>query len=197
SMLSYPEEAHASAARYYLSEQTAQNTVEAIYHLVKANELQKVFSIMAQEVQEERYRMLEEGYASPLLEILSQISISGIDKKSMVYLFNIEGKAYAMIEKWQESKERLGQALQIAEKLGDGMLIAHTKQVIGEAFYLKGEFASAEKFLLDAASLFKSHNAKDDLKNIYMKLTRMYFATGRPEKSQKYSDLAIASSRKG
>lgn len=195
SMLSYPEEAHASAARYYLSEQTAQNTVETIYHLVKANELQKVFSIIAEEVQEERYRMLEEGYAGPLLEILSQISTSGMDKKSLAYLFNTEGKAYAMMEKWQESKERLDQALQIAEKLGDEILIAHTKMIIGEALYLKGEFAPVEKNLLDAASVFKSNKAEDHLKSIYMKLARMYFATGRPEKSQQYSDLAMAISK--
>ncbi len=196
SMLSYPEEAHASAARYYLSEQTAQNTVEAIYHLVKANELQKVFSIMAEEVQEERYRMLEEGYAGPLLEILSQLSTLGMDKKSLTYFLNIEGKACAMMEKWQESMERLDQALQIAEKLGDEILIAHTKTIIGEALYLKGEFNSVEKYLLDAASLFKSRKAEDHhLKGIYMKLARMYFATGQPEKSQQYSDLAMAISK--
>lgn len=196
SMLSYPEEAHASAAQYYLSEQTsAQNTVEAIYHLVKAAGLQKVLSIIAEEVHEERYRMLEAGYAGPLLQVLSQISTSGMDKKSLVYLFNIEGKAYAMIEKWQESKERLDQALQIAEKLGDKILIAQTKRIIGEALYLKGEFASVEKNLLEAASIFKSCDAEDYLKSIYMKLARMYFATGRPEKSQQYSDLAMTISK--
>lgn len=195
SMLSYPEEAHVSAARYYLLEGTPQNTVEATYHLVKAGERQRVFSIIAEEVQEERYRMLEGGYAGPLLQVLAQISTSGLDKKLLVYLLSIEGKAYAMMEKRQESKGRLEQALQLAEKLGDRMLIAQTNKIIGEALYLNGEFASVEKHLLKAASLFKSHNAKDHLEDIYMKLARMYFATGRPEKSQKYSDMAMVLSR--
>lgn len=192
SELSYPEEAHALAAQYYLSEQTVQNIVEAIYHLVRANEMKKVFSIISEEMQKERYRILEEGYAGPLLEILGQISTSRVDKKSLLYLLNTEGKAHAMMENWQESKARLDQALQIAQTLEDKVLIAHTKMTIGEALYLKGEFASVEKYLLAAASLFKSSNADDNLKSIYMKLARMYFATGNPEKSKRYSDMAMA-----
>jgi ATP/maltotriose-dependent transcriptional regulator MalT len=197
SMLAYPEEVHASAARYYLTGQTVQDIMEAIYHLIKARDLHKVISIISEEIEQERYRMLEEGYSGPLLEILSQVSVSAIkDKKSLIYLLNIEGKAYALMEKWQESKERLDQALQIAKMLDAGssknIAIAYTKKVIGEALYLKGEFTEVEKHLLEAASIFKGLQMEEPQKGIYMKLARMYFATGRPEKSQHYSDLAMA-----
>jgi ATP/maltotriose-dependent transcriptional regulator MalT len=132
SMLAYPEEAHASAARYYLTGQTVRDIMEAIYHLIKARDLHKVISIISEEIEQERYRMLEEGYSGPLLETLSQVSVSAIkDKKSLIYLLNIEGKAYALMEKWQESKERLDQALQIAEMLDAGsknIVIAYTKK---------------------------------------------------------------------
>jgi ATP/maltotriose-dependent transcriptional regulator MalT len=196
SMLAYPEEVHASAARYYLTGQTIQDIMEAIYHLIKARDLHKVISIISEEIEQERYRMLEEGYSGPLLEILSQVSVSAIkDKKSLIYLLNIEGKAYALMEKWQESKERLDQALQIAEMLDAGsknIVIAYTKKIIGEALYLKGEFTQVEKHLLEAASIFKDLQMEEPQKGIYMKLARMYFATGRPEKSQHYSDLAMA-----
>ena len=196
SMLAYPEEAHASAARYYLTGQTVQDIMEAIYHLIKARDLHKVISIISEEIEQERYRMLEEGYSSPLLETLSQLSVSAIkDKKSLIYLLNIEGKAYALMERWQESKERLDQALQIAEMLDAGsknIAIAYTKKVIGEALYLNGEFTQVEKHLLGAVSIFEGLQMEEPQKGIYMKLARMYFATGRPEKSQHYSDLAMA-----
>lgn len=195
SMLAYPEEMHASAARYYLTGQAVQDIIEALYHLIKARDLHNIISIISEEIEQERYRMLEGGYAGPLLEILSQISTSAIkDKKSLVYLLNIEGKAYALMEKWQESKEWLDQALKIAEMLDAGsknITIAYTKKILGEALYLKGEFTQVEKHLLGAASIFKSLQMEEPLKGIYMKLARMYFATGRPEKSQHYSDLAM------
>ena len=198
SMLAYPDEAHASAARYYLTRQTVQDIIEAIYHLIKARDVLNVISIISEEIEQERYRMLEAGYAGPLLEILNQISTSAIkDKKSLIHLLNIEGKAYAVMEKWQESKERLDQALQIAQKLDAGtsdknITIAYTKKILGEALYLKGEFTQVEKNLLEAANIFKSLQMQEPLKGIYMKLARMYFATGRTEKSQRYSDLAMA-----
>jgi hypothetical protein len=86
--------------------------------------------------------------------------------------------------------ERLEQGLSIARETGDPLLVAHSQRTLGEALYLKGDFGPVEKHLLDAAAVFREHRMEDQIKKTCMKLARMYFATGRPEKSQRYSEMA-------
>lgn len=195
SMVAYPEEAHQSAAQYYLSENTAESTVESLYHLVKCRNIAKIAAILGEEFAEEKYRFLEEGYATPILEILGQVSASRIvnndnNKNWLVYFYNIEGKALSMLGRWDEARERLEMALRTAHELHDPLLIAHSQKVLSEAAYLQGDFQAAEKHLVEAAAIFEEHGMKRPLNSIYMKLARLCFATGRPEESKSYSDRA-------
>ncbi|WP_337861746.1 AAA family ATPase [Nitrososphaera sp.] len=195
SMLAYPEEAHEPAALYYLSQNTAEGVVESLYHLVRCQNIARIAAILAEEVAEEKYRFLEEGYAAPLVETLGQISASriasGSNKKDwLVYLYNIEGKALSMLERWQEGRERLDAALGIARELGDELLIAYSQKTLSEALYLRGDFQAAERHLVEAAAAFQRHGMQKPLKNAYMKLARLCFATGRLEESKSYSDMA-------
>lgn len=192
SMLAYPEEAHESAAQYYLSESTAESAVESLYHLVRCRNIPRIAGILEEEATKERYRFLEEGYATPLLEILGQISASSIvnNKNWLVHLYSIEGKALSMLGRWQEADERLNMALKTAHELQDQLLIAHSQKMLSEALYLKGEFKMAEKNLIDAATVFQKNGFEKPLKSTYMKLARLCFATGRLEESKSYSDKA-------
>jgi ATP/maltotriose-dependent transcriptional regulator MalT/DNA-binding PadR family transcriptional regulator len=198
SMLTYPEEIHRIAAEYYLSENSSQSVIESLYHLVKSHDINKVFRILEEEVKSEKYRFIEEGYAAPLLDILRQISTSNIaEKDKLVYLYVTEGKALSMLEKWDEAKERLREAVKIATKLsrqdnreGD-LLTAYALRIVSESLYLQGDFDSVEKDLLNSAYIFQKYNNTEKLlQDIYMKLARLYFATGRHEESKSYSDMA-------
>lgn len=195
SMVAYPEDAHQSAAQYYLSENTAESAVESLYHLVKCRNIAKIAAILGEEFADEKYRFLEEGYATPILEILGQVSASSIvnndnNKNWLVYFYNIEGKALSMLGRWDEARERLEMALRTAHELHDPLLIAHSQKVLSEAAYLQGDFQAAEKHLVEAAAIFEEHGMKRPLNSIYMKLARLCFATGRLEESKFYSDRA-------
>ncbi|MEW5841033.1 MAG: hypothetical protein AB1753_08515, partial [Thermoproteota archaeon] len=115
----------------------------------------------------------------------------GSNKKDwLVYLYNIEGKALSMLERWQEGRERLDAALGIARELGDELLIAYSQKTLSEALYLRGDFQAVERHLVEAAAAFQRHGMQKPLKNAYMKLARLCFATGRLEESKSYSDMA-------
>jgi hypothetical protein len=200
-MLAYPEEAHSSAAQYYMSESRADSMIEALHHLTKSKDLSRIFEILEEEVVNERYRFIEEGYAASLVETLGQISIpNNVNKSKLAYLYGIQGKALSMLEKWDEARERLGEAIKIARFYSSpssdsinnsDLLVAHSMRIISESFYLQGDFVAVEKYLLQAAAIFQKYrNMERMLHDIYMKLARLYFAIGRNEESKSYSDLA-------
>ncbi|MGH9977827.1 MAG: hypothetical protein ACRD8Z_18625, partial [Nitrososphaeraceae archaeon] len=204
SMLAYPEEAHGSAAQYYMSEGKADSIIEALYHLTKSHNLNRIFEILEEEVVNERYRFIEEGYAASFVDILRQVSIpNDINKSKLAYLYAIQGKALSMLEKWDEANERLGEAIKIARyysslssdndnnNANNNLLAAHSLRLISESFYLQGEFVAVEKYLLQAAAIFQKYkNMERVLHDVYMKLARLYFATGRNEESKSYSEMA-------
>jgi len=187
SMLAYPEETHAYAAQYYLSEKSTESLVESLYHLTKCRNINKILEILEDEVINEKYRFVEEGYAAPLIDILGQIGISNIDKNKLVYLYAAEGKALSMLERWDEAKERLEEAVKSANKTANELIVAYTLRILSESLYLKGDFDAVERNLLEAASTFQRYpDKKKLLQSIYMKLARLCFATGRPEQSVSY-----------
>jgi ATP/maltotriose-dependent transcriptional regulator MalT len=201
SMLAYPEDAHSSAAQYYMSEGRADSMIEALYHLARSHNLSRIFEILEEEVVNERYRFIEEGYAASLVEILRQVSIpNNINKSKLAYLYGIQGKALSMLEKWDEASERLGEAIKVARFYSSlssdninnsDLLVAHSMRIISESFYLQGDFVAVEKYLLQAAAIFQEYrNMERVLHDVYLKLARLYFATGRNEESKSYSDLA-------
>ncbi len=160
SMLAFPEETHAYAAQYYLSEKTTESSVESLYHLTKCHNIIKILEILEDEVINEKYRFVEEGYATPLIDILGQISTSNIDKNKLAYLYAAEGKALSMLERWDEANEKLEEALKTANKISNELIVAYTLRVFSESLYLKGDFDEVEKNLLVAASIFQHYPDK-------------------------------------
>jgi len=197
-LLTYPEDTHASAALYYLSETGAENVVEALYHFSKCQDTDRIFEILREEVIDEKYRLIEEGYAAPLAEILSQIDLRDIKRDQLPYFYNVQGKALSMLQRWGEAKENLEKAAKLSNSISDAHLLAYSLRNYGESLYLHGDLNAAEKSLLKAANKFcKYDDTEKALRGIYMMLARLYFATGRAEESRKYSDMAKSLAAEG
>jgi DNA-binding transcriptional ArsR family regulator/tetratricopeptide (TPR) repeat protein len=195
-MLAYPEDAHTSAALYYLSEGMAENVVEALYHLSKSQDKDRIFEILKEEVIEQKYRLIENGFAAPLIEILAQIDFQNTKKDDLAYFYNLKGKALSMLQNMSAAKENLGKAARLAKDMYDERILAYSLRNYGESLYLLGDLKAAEKSLLGAANAFnKIGRTQEALEGIYMILARLYFATGEPEESEKYLDLAKSISR--
>jgi hypothetical protein len=190
-MLTYTEDAHSSAAQYYLLEDTTENVVESLYHLAKCLKIDKIFEILREEVTTEKYRFVEEGYAASLIEMLDQVNIQGVDYAQLGYLYNILGKSLSMLQKWNEAKDNLEKAIILSKKVSDDLLLAYSLRNYGDSLYLHGDLHGAERRLLHAANIFGKHKKTERaLRMIYMRLARLYFAIGKPEESKMYSDMA-------
>jgi ATP/maltotriose-dependent transcriptional regulator MalT/DNA-binding transcriptional ArsR family regulator len=189
--VAYLEDAHASAAQYYFSEGTTVNVVESLYHFAKCYKIDKIFEILKEEVTSEKYRFVEEGYAVPLAEILEQIDIQNVDHGQLIYLYNILGRALSMIQKWDQAKDILEKAVKLSKNISNDLLLAYSLRNYADSLYLHGELHGSEKRFLHAASIFGKHDKTEKAQRIvYMRLARLYFATGRAEESKKYSDMA-------
>jgi hypothetical protein len=190
-MLAYPEDAHASAAQYYLSEGMTENVIESLYHFSKCRKIDEIFEILKEEVTSEKYRFVEGGYSAPLAEILNQVSMQSVNIAKLGYLYNMLGKTLSMLQKWDNARGNLEKAIKLSKNISDDLLLAYSLRNYGDSLYLHGDLYGAEKKLLRAASIFsKQDNAERALRIVYMRLARLYFATGRAEESKKYSDMA-------
>jgi tetratricopeptide (TPR) repeat protein len=204
SLLAYPEDAHASAAQYYLAIDSTEAAIESFYHLSKSHDIKSIFKLLEQEVTDEKYKFIEQGYAEPLLRLLSELENSGdivrmknnarsitpIETDGLIYLFCTGGKALAMLQRWEEAKQKLDESVRLSQKLCDEHLMACSLKNYAEASYLKGDLDSAETNLLHAAQILSRYSGPDKmLQRIYMKLARLYFLKGRYEKSMEYSEL--------
>lgn len=204
SLLAYPEDAHASAAQYYLAIDSAEAAIESIYHLSKSHDIKSIFKLLEQEVIDEKYKFIEQGYAEPLLRLLMELENSGdivrmknnarstttIETGGLIYLFCIGGKALAMLQRWEEAKQKLDESVRLSQKLCNEHLMAYSLKNYAEASYLNGNLDSAEMNLLHATQILSRYSILDKtLQRIYMKLARLYFLKGRYEKSKEYSEL--------
>ena len=193
-MLTYPEDAHASAALYYLSEGGAENVVESLYHLARCQDTESILRILKEEVIDEKYRIIEDGYAAPLIEILSHIKLQNINNRDQLgYFYNILGKAFSMLQRWDEAKENLEKSVKFSENASDERLRAFSLRNHGESLYLLGDLEGAEKRFLRSAEIFSKYDGTQvALRSLYVMLARLCFATGRPEESKTYSDMATS-----
>jgi ATP/maltotriose-dependent transcriptional regulator MalT len=192
-MLTYPEDAHASAALYYLSEAGAENVVESLYHFTKCQDTESILRVLQEEVIDEKYRIIEDGYAGPFLDILSHINLQNTNRNQLGYFYNVKGKALSMLQRWDEAKENLEKTVKLSENASDDRLLAFSLRNYGESLYLHGDLNGAEKRLLRAAEIFsKTNGTLRALRSTYVMIARLYFATGRPEESKTYSDMAAS-----
>lgn len=201
SMLMYPAELHALAARYYVEKGDIASIVESIYHLTRCGRVSEIMRILEDEIVNEKYHIIENGYARPLLGILESIDLTSRDKlesEELVYLRSIQAKGLAMIEQWDESERKLQDAISLAHRLGDRSVMAYVLKNYGEIAYLQNKLNIVEEKLLAAASIFERLGNKDNdyrsLNAVYLKLARLYFITGKHDKSRAYSEKAKTTS---
>lgn len=199
STLIYPADLHARAAQYYLEmEGKTEHVVEAMYHLAKCGDTKTIIRLLQDEVVNETYKIIEQGYAGPLLGILAECESIRMDKmmeaEEIVYLYAVEGKALAMMQKQMESDKKLEEAIMISKDLPDRHILAHALKIGAEATYFSGRLDIVEEKLLAAVEILRSYkndsSAQQVLKNVCLKLARLYFMMGKNKKSKVYSEKA-------
>jgi ATP/maltotriose-dependent transcriptional regulator MalT len=187
--LDNPEKIHASVAKYYLRSGTPEDTLEALFHLMKSGDTSTVIDVVKKEIERETYRFVEHGYSSILLSILEQLE-EPARSEDRYYLLCLRGKARARLGRWKLASKDLTEAIQIAKRLRDKTLLAHATKCFAECCYWKGDLKRTETQLLKATQLFEELQMRDHLGRVYSQLARLYFSMGRHSEARHFAELA-------
>lgn len=194
--LDSPEKIHARIGKYYLRLGTSEDTLEGLFHLLKAGDRSTVLDVLKREIEYETHRFVELGYSAVLLSILEQVE-EPTRAEDRFYLLCLRGKARSRLGRWELATTDLTEATQTAEKIGEKTLLAYATKCLAECFYWKGDLKQTETQLLKAVQLFEELQMRDHLGRSYSQLARLYFSMGRHSESRRLAELAEGTSRLG
>ena len=191
--LDNPREAHLVVARYYNGVGTSAETLEAIFHYIRAENIGAVISIVKEEIEDEKYRFVEQGLSAPLLDLLDGVKVPP-DSEDLFYLLCLRGKARSRLGEWESAAKELTEALRIADKAGRKFQ-AYATKCLAEHYYFRGDFTNTMRDLLKATEIFQDLGISDSLERAYTQLARLSFSMGRHDKAKYYAELAERLSR--
>ena len=187
-MIDYPADLHRRVGEWYLSKRSPPEILEGLHHFVKAKDTSKVNQIMMQELEHERFRFVEEGFAAVLLDILGPIRVEQLGPREACSLLCIEAKALSSLHEWRKAKSFLIKAQTLAKSLNDRMALACVHTTLGKHYVQKGDLAEGERHLLLSCDLLRTTGDSGSLGRLYLDLAKLHFTKGDVEGSLKYID---------
>lgn len=184
-----PAKAHTAVAKYYLKLSTTEQTLEAIYHLLKSGDMKTVTTIIKEEVETEIHRFVENGYAAPLIATLQELK-EPLTQEDKFYLLCLKGKARSKLGEWEPASKLLTEALGVANSVNEKSMLAHATKCFAEHYYWKGDYTNTEKKLLEATKMFEQLGMLENARKVYSQLARLYFSMGRHDKAISFAGLA-------
>jgi ATP/maltotriose-dependent transcriptional regulator MalT len=184
-----PKRVHLGVARYYIGLGTVEDTLEAIFHFVRAGDTKAVTELLRGEIEHETHRFVEKGYAIPLLSTLEPLG-ENLSSEDRFYLLCLRGKARSRAGEWTSARKELLEALQIAEMMREKSLVAHATKCLAEHYYWKGNLDETEGLLLKCAEMYADLGIRDCLQAVYSQLARLSFSMGRHDKAKRFAGIA-------
>lgn len=183
-----PDEMHVKVGEWFLSRGTAQDTLEGLYHVVKANQYAKVNEVMMLELERERFHFVEEGYGPVLLDILSSVRVDQLKPRDACCLMSIQAKALTSLQAWRKANELLTKAERIAIQVGDNRLLSCVHKTLGYYYVQKGDLVKGEAQLIKSSDFLRKAGDRGNLSRIYLSLAKLHFLMGNVQSSLNYID---------
>ena len=184
-----PKRVHLGVARYYIGLRTVEDTLEAIFHFVKAGDMKAVTELLRGEIEHETHRFVERGYAMPLLSTLEPLG-DNLPSEDRFYLLCLRGKARSTTGEWASARKEILEALQIAEMMREKSLVAHATKCLAEHYYWRGNLDETESLLLKCAEIYEQLGIRDCLQTVYSQLGRLSFSMGRHDRAKRFAGIA-------
>lgn len=102
-----------------------------------------------------------------------------------------KGKVLELIGQWDECEHAYEQALKLAKKSRDVLLLGQANNSLGHLLLLKGEYFNAMRFLQTAAGLFESIDDKVGIAKVYGNLGDLHFRQGEYKEAKKYFEQSL------
>ncbi|MFN7116317.1 MAG: tetratricopeptide repeat protein, partial [Saprospiraceae bacterium] len=106
-----------------------------------------------------------------------------------------KGKVLELIGKWDECEHTYSKALRLAKKTRDVLLLGQCNNNMGRLMVLKGDYATAAKYLQTAVQLFELLEDQSGIARVYGNLGNLHFRQGDYKSAKSYFTQSIEISR--
>ncbi|MCK4718902.1 MAG: tetratricopeptide repeat protein [Thermoplasmata archaeon] len=185
---------HTIIANYYLEEKnrSSQNTLEALYHLLEANLLQRVTDISLESGRELIYK----GYWQEFLEVIEQISLDTIDPKQKPWMLLLRGKIYTMQAELDKALGNYMPSTKLFAGIGDRAGEAEAYRDIGETMWKRNSYEEALENYFISIDLSNEAGDEKGLAESHRGVGRVFWRRGESEKALHYFEEALEYSKR-
>jgi len=106
-----------------------------------------------------------------------------------------KGKVLELIGEWDECERAYAQALAMAKKSRDALMLGQCNDSMGRLLVLKGDYGEAATYLQAAGKLFESIEDKAGIARVYGNIGNLHFRQGEYEKAKSYFIKSIEISK--
>jgi len=186
-----PKEMHRRAAEYYLSEKSIEALLEAVYHMIKAEDFQMAARIIRKNLESEEYNCIERGYVSQYRDLLKSISSKDTDEETWCWILYGKGRVHLARGEFMRAIENLSKMLAIGERLSNAVLIEKALRHLGKAYLGLGNLSMAEKFFMRSLSLLKDIGNLRSLGSAFLEMAMLYLYKGDLDKMKYLLDMGL------
>jgi len=172
---------HKAAAKFYMEEQSPPSLIEALYHSLRANDLDSAVSITAGHGR----RIVSEGYIAPFAPLLNELMSRQpkIDRTDHIEILLLQGEIFDIQGIWDRAVECYERILSVVSRQTDRKVMAEVHRRLGSIMLRKAEFDDAISHLEMARSIALEISDTHMLAEIYYDMGGVVERTGRYEQS--------------
>jgi len=196
-LIDNPKEMHRLAAKYYLSEENTESLLEAIYHMIKAEDFQRAAQTIRNDLESEEYSCIKKGYFSQYLNLLKNILNKDIDKETWCWIVYGKGRAHLARGEFSEAIKSFSEVLVIVNELPRNILLIYkTLRNLGKAYIGSGNLQMAEKYFIRSLSLIKEVSDLSSLGGIFFEAAMLYLYKGDLDEMKRLLDVGLSVCKK-
>ncbi|MCS7363963.1 MAG: tetratricopeptide repeat protein [archaeon GB-1867-035] len=186
-----PREMHRRVAEYYLSENSSEALLEAVYHIIKAGNFQRAAEVLREDLECRRYDFIERGFLAQYLELSERIPEKEVDELSWCWILYGKGRVYMAQGELERAIKVFSRSLILAEKLSNKILISKIIKSLGKAYLLKGNMDLAEKYFMKSLSLLEEIEDWSELGRTFLEGASIYLYKGKLDLMKIFLDKGL------
>ena len=181
------QEYHRKIAEYYLLDENPESVIEALYHLLRAEEYEKSADVAAKYSDD----IINRGFHYTFLEVLKNFDSTRISKRDWVLLLNSMGKIHEMLGNWDISLEKYECARTIAQEIHFEDGEAQSRVNIGNIYYKRGEWDTSMDNYKIALTFYEKTGNTVELASVLSDIGHLYYTESKWDKAIDYLEKSL------
>jgi tetratricopeptide (TPR) repeat protein/DNA-binding PadR family transcriptional regulator len=173
---------HLEASKYYIEDGSTLASIEAQYHLIKADKFEKAASLAIANGDE----IINKGYLEEFMNVLDEFTNRNTPESYWADIVLQKAELLTITGDLDTALEYYNQAILLSEKAKIPLVKAKSTRKIAHIYRTRSDLKSAEKNYNDTLKLSKQINDTQGIADIYRGLGEIYGIKGEFEKAIEY-----------